>query len=337
MTVTTHPGLTCLFENDPRAVTEGVLAVISHAYSSEAPTLQQGRPTLGISVPQTRQPGQVEIWRTGDAVVSGKQDGLVYAHDGNYLFCGGMVRHDADYAVAVEGMYQRIFSLLERMGFPEVARVWNIVGGITALVDGQRGLDRYGAFCQARARAFAHRGLVTREMPAATGIGGQDAFTSVYLLATRHRDIIRIENPRQVPAYEYPDQYGPQPPSFARAAYVQAPAGSGDLFISGTASIVGHQTVHHGDIELQTRTTLENIAELVSGENLRRHGVDADVHLRDLDCLKVYVKHPTDLESVRRICASVLGPRSRVLYTIADVCRPDLLVEIEGFASIPHR
>lgn len=335
--ITTLPGLTCHFEDNLPAVSDGVLAVISHAHSSAAPSLRMGSPALRISVPQARANERVEVWRTGRDVVSGHHDDLVYAYDGHYLFCGGRTRHDENYAVATENMYLQAFDLIERMGYPEVARMWNIVGGITAPIEGRAGTDRYGEFCQARARAFGQRGLVTGDMPAATGIGGHDGHTTVYLLATRSPDIVRIENPRQVSAYEYPDRYGAQSPSFARAAYVRSDGDSGDLFISGTASILGHQTVHHGNVELQTRTTLENIAELVSGENLRRHGIDADVALRDLDCVKVYVKHPGDLETVHRICTSVLSPSSQVVYAIADVCREDLLVEIEGFVSVPGR
>lgn len=278
----------------------------------------------------------MEVWRTGRDIISGQDDDLVYAYDENYLFCAGRTRHDENYAAATEKMYLRAFDLIQRLGY-DVARMWNIVGGITAPVDGPAGIDRYGEFCQARAHAFRQRGLVTADMPAATGIGGHDGHTTIYVLATRGRDIVRIENPRQVPAYEYPNRYGPQPPSFARAAYVRSGRGSGDLFISGTASIVGHETVHHGDAELQTEATLENIAELVSGRNLRRHGIDADLALGDLDCVKVYVKHPRDLETVRQVCSSVLSPGSQVLYTIADVCREDLLVEIEGFVSVLDR
>lgn len=335
--ITTIPGLTCHFEDVRPATPDGILAVISHAHSSAAPALAAGSPALRISVPDTRTPGQVEVWRTGRDVASGHHDGLVYAADGRYLFCGGRVRHDENYAAATEAVYLRVFDLIERMGHSEIARMWNIVGGITAPVEGRAGTDRYSEFCQARARAFGQRGLVTGDLPAATGIGGHDGYTTVYLLATHSRDIVRIENPRQVPAYEYPDRYGTQAPSFARAAYVRSDGGFGDLFISGTASIVGHETVHHGDAELQTRTTLENIAELVSGDNLERHGIDADVALGDIDCVKVYVKSPDDLETVRRVCSSVLGPSSQVVYAIADVCRDDLLVEIEGFASVPAR
>ena len=294
-----------------------------------------GSPALRLSVPDAGTPGKVEVWRTGRDVVAGHHGGLAYSHDGRYLFCGGRVHHDENYAVATEDMYLQALALIEHMGYPTIARMWNIVGGITKPVD--TGTTRYSEFCQARARAFEQRGLTTADMPAATGIGGHDDHTVVYLLATRSGSIVRLENPRQVPAYEYPDQYGIQPPSFARATYVRSPAGPGDLFISGTASIVGHETVHLDDTEMQTRTTVDNIAALVSTENLRAHGVDAELSLRDLDCVKVYVKHRHDLDTVRRICAAALGPDTQVVYTIADVCREDLLVEIEGFASVHDR
>jgi chorismate lyase / 3-hydroxybenzoate synthase len=321
---------------------DGVLAVISHGHVSEAPTRWEGRPALRIAVPPAHTRRQVEVWRTGRDVESGSDNGLVFGHDGHYLFCGGQVRHDDDYLTAVETVYLRILGLTADMGYPDIARVWNVVGGITEPVDSRAGTDRYSLFCQARARAFARRSLQQGTMPAATGIGGYDSYTTVYLLATRSREVVRLENPRQVPAYEYPGRYGIQAPSFARAAYVRPGGsanggGSGDLFVSGTASIVGHETVHRGDVEEQTRTTLENIEALVSGANLRRHRVDADVALSDLDWVKVYVKHRRDVEAVRRICGSVLGPGSQVAYTIADVCREDLLVEIEAFASVPER
>ena len=45
------------------------------------------------------------------------------------------------------------------------------------------------------------------------------------------------------------------------------------IFISGTASIIGAETRHAGDAAAQTHETLDNIAALVSEENLCRHGL----------------------------------------------------------------
>ena len=332
----TPQGLTCRIEDRPPADGDGVLAVVSRGRRSAAPVLRDGVPALRVAVPEAGPTGRVEVWRTGRSVTSGQDDdGLVHAHDGQYLFCAARIRHDEDYDVATEKTYLRILDLAAGEGYPDVARMWNVVGGITAPV--ADGSDRYREFCRARGRAFGERGLgAGAAMPAATGIGGQDGFTTVHLLATRS-PVVRIENPLQVPAFEYPPRYGVQPPSFARAAWVRTGDRSGDLFVSGTASIRGHLTVHHGDVERQTRATLDTVAELVSGANLRAHGVDADVALRDLDAVTVYVKHPDDVPAVRRICAAALGAGSRVVHTVADVCRDDLLVEIEAFTAVRSR
>ncbi len=335
--VSTIPGLTCTFENNAPTESNGILGVIVHAALSDAPSLRRGNPAFNLSMLETTSPGRVEVWRSNGVVESGQHADLVYSQDSRYLFCAGRITHDENYADATEKLYLQAYDLIGQLDYPEVARMWNIVGGITDPVPGRPGTDRYGVFCRARARAFDQRGLVAEDMPAATGIGGLDAHTTVYLLAARAAEITRIENPRQVPAYEYPDRYGIQSPSFARAAHVRSYDDFRSLFISGTASIIGHETAHPGNVELQTRTTLENIAELVSADNLRRHEIDADITLGDLDSVKVYVKHPHDVDAVRRVCESVIGPDTEVLYAIADVCREDLLVEIEGFISVPEK
>ena len=75
-----------------------------------------------------------------------------------------------------------------------------------------------------------------------------------------------IENPRQTSAYHYPPKFGKHSPIFSRAcsgAARQRPS----LFISGTASIVGHETIHPGDVRAQTRETMANINALLDEAN----------------------------------------------------------------------
>ena len=43
------------------------------------------------------------------------------------------------------------------------------------------------------------------------------------------------------------------------------------------------------------------------------------------------VGHPEDFEACRTVCEKRLGGVPAI-YAVADVCRPDLLVEIEGVA-----
>jgi enamine deaminase RidA (YjgF/YER057c/UK114 family) len=103
-------------------------------------------------------------------------------------------------------------------------------------------------------------------------------------------------------------------------------------WISGTASIVNSETVHLGDVEKQTEQTIDNIERLISRENFERHGVPgAGAELGDLAKIRVYVKRLEDYEKCRAVCERRFGALPTI-YAQADVCRSNLLVEIEGVA-----
>ncbi len=74
------------------------------------------------------------------------------------------------------------------------------------------------------------------------------------------------EKARQVSAYYYTSQYAPCSPTFPRASIVNL-GGCDMLFISGTPSIVGHGTLHVGDVTAQTRESLLDIANVITGAN----------------------------------------------------------------------
>jgi enamine deaminase RidA (YjgF/YER057c/UK114 family) len=109
------------------------------------------------------------------------------------------------------------------------------------------------------------------------------------------------------------------------------------IFISGTASITDSESRHADDVEAQTRQTLDNIEALISAGNLARHGMPGlTATLDDLAGIRVYIKRPEDYEKTRRVCEARLGELPAI-YAVADVCRPELLVEIEGIAIATRR
>ena len=90
---------------------------------------------------------------------------------------------------------------------------------------------------------------------------------------------------------------------------------------------MGHETIHRGDVIAQTRETMTNISALLE-EAARRRGAHT-CSLADLS-YKVYVRHRRDLPVIAAELSTWLGPAARVIFLQADVCREDLLVEIEA-------
>jgi chorismate lyase / 3-hydroxybenzoate synthase len=140
-----------------------------------------------------------------------------------------------------------------------------------------------------------------------------------------------VENPRQISAYHYPKQYGAKSPTFARAVIVPFASGA-VLLVSGTASIVGHETVHTGDVVAQTRETFANLEALIAEANRvsNHHFGRAGFSFTKL-ALRIYVRHASDFARVREVVDAHPGARSTPRHEVrGDICRPDLLVEIEA-------
>ena len=156
---------------------------------------------------------------------------------------------------------------------------------------------------------------------------------SCIALATDRKDILAVplENPRQTAAYDYAASYSPKSPKFARAMALSC-GSHATIFISGTASITHSETRHVGNPAAQTHETLDNIEALIGERNLARHGLPGlGSTLANLGLVRVYIKRQEDYAQIRAACQERLGEVPTV-YAIADVCRPELLVEIEGIA-----
>ncbi|MBC7682077.1 MAG: hypothetical protein H7172_07070, partial [Ferruginibacter sp.] len=230
-----------------------------------------------------------------------------------------------------EQAYLAVFAALESLGYPHLLRVWNYFSAINAETCG---MERYLQFNIGRQDAFRKvaRPFLT-DAPAACALGTHGGGLNVYFLAAKVPPLA-IENPRQVSAYFYPDQYGPRTPSFSRAALAPLP-GQRWLFISGTASIVGHQTLHAGDVRAQTEETLRNIAILLAQANLAEVSKGTEAWTWAAMQYKVYVRHAADFEAVRAVLDAQLPPAAVRIYVQADVCRDDLLMEIEATGCLP--
>jgi chorismatase len=301
------------------------LGVINYLTGSAEPHIDRGYPEIDLWMSHTPQEGFTERWTTDAPVEHGLDDGIVYAHDGETLFCAGRIAPSASYTRATRKAYLSALGLASFLGYSQLFRMWNFIEKINQ--DNVEGLEIYRDFCRGRAEAFERFGVRENGLPAATGIGSLGGGIGFYFLATRGGRARHIENSRQISAYHYPPVHGPRSPSFARGTYLDE-----QLFVSGTASILGHETVHAGDLRAQAETTFANIEHLISAENLAAHGIDRGYALSDLNHIKVYVRHTEDVALVRELCLQRF-PYARMAFLNVAICRSDLLLEIEGIAS----
>jgi enamine deaminase RidA (YjgF/YER057c/UK114 family) len=225
---------------------------------------------------------------------------------------------------ATETAYGEIFEVLAATEHRYPIRIWNYLPDINREADGD---ERYRHFNSARQSAFLSSGRTTfGSVPAASALGSPAGSPiSIYFLAARHPPVM-IENPRQTSAYHYPPKFGIHSPVFSRACVLSEAAGT-SLFVSGTASIVGHETIHQGDVVAQTRETLANIRALLDEAN---RVVGSARYSPDGLKLKVYVRQPGDLKAIEAVLTAALPESTSIVYLQADVCREDLLVEIEA-------
>jgi chorismate lyase / 3-hydroxybenzoate synthase len=225
---------------------------------------------------------------------------------------------------ATETAYREIFEVLATTEHRYPIRIWNYLPDINREADGD---ERYRHFNSARQSAFLSSGRTTfGSVPAASALGSPAGSPiSIYFLAARHPPVM-IENPRQTSAYHYPPKFGIHSPVFSRACVLSEAAGT-SLFVSGTASIVGHETIHQGDVVAQTRETLANIRALLDEAN---RVVGSARYSPDGLKLKVYVRQPGDLKAIEAVLTAALPESTSIVYLQADVCREDLLVEIEA-------
>jgi enamine deaminase RidA (YjgF/YER057c/UK114 family) len=214
----------------------------------------------------------------------------------------------------LRGETREVIAEAEKRLRPFGLAYWNVVRTWFYLDDI---LSWYDQFNQARTAAYTKAGLP--HLPASTGIGARNPGrtpVSLDLFATR-APVKILHSPRQPEA----SQYGA---SFARGARV------GNLIeVSGTASIdAAGKSVFPGDVRAQLEHTLANIAALIAGEGAALHDIAAGT---------LFLKRREDWPAVQEVLAERGLNALRVVGVVADICRPELLVEIDAEVLIAAR
>jgi chorismate lyase/3-hydroxybenzoate synthase len=317
---------------------------VDHALRSathERPTLAEfhfgidARPTadprhIPVTLAQLGGDARVERWSTDAPVNTGRSRDIAWAEDGDYLFASLLVPQEqcADMERVTRSSYLKLDHLMRSRGYPYWLRAWNYLAGIT---EGEGEAERYRRFNAGRYAAVGLASAIEQNLPAASALGMEDvggaAGGFVLCCLAGRKPGAQIENPRQVSASLYPPRYGLRSPMFARATLV--PNGRGaQLLISGTASIVGHESLHLGDPERQLEETARNFEALVETAMREETGGARASSVR-LESLKVYLRDGDDYERLLPRVRELFGADAPLVLR-ADICRRELLVEVEG-------
>jgi chorismate lyase/3-hydroxybenzoate synthase len=273
---------------------------------------------IHVNLPNLVPMGLTELWHADDTVESGRDGPVHFARGGRYLAGRVEIEEHAagGLAAAAREAYEAISRFTVRSGHRHLLRMYNYFSDINS---GAGDAERYKLFCTGRAAGF--QALPDRTWPAATAVGRQDHERTllVYWLASSEPGR-PLENPRQVSAFHYPRQYGPAPPSFSRAMQV-----ADGLLISGTASVLGHSSRHPDDLPAQLDEILRNLASLRQAS-----GTPALAQAGRGSLLKIYLRHAGDADFVTTYLREHLPPQVQFLVLGADICRRELLVEIDA-------
>ncbi len=256
-----------------------------------------------------------EVW-TAEGPVSVGQDGAISFARGSEVLMAHLTLPDsgADIRELAYSAYQQMLEWLAAQEGFQLWRCWNIFASMNC---GEGDCERYREFSIGRYAALEQADMADCHLfPAATAIGSADGPLFLMILAGREPAAL-YENPRQVSAWNYPRQYGPRSPSFARAALT--PGDQGIVLVSGTASVVGHETRHAGNWQGQLSETLTNLESLLKPVNPQARPV----------ALRLYVRAGQPVEQIVQALRAEAGDLPLIVLE-GDICRSDLLLEIEG-------
>ncbi|MBQ9559653.1 MAG: hypothetical protein IJV08_11780 [Bacteroidaceae bacterium] len=290
--------------------------------TNQQPLMRQ-EPDVAISVIQ-QQPldgSKVAVWLylVDQFDIYSEHGAVVMEHNGyKHLWRMGMTSTEGDSARQTETLLNDYEAMLSHFGgtlADNCIRTWFFVRDVDT---------QYAGMVRARRENFVREGLTPQtHYIASTGIGGGPAETKALIqLGTYALKGFQPEQQQYLyakthlnPTYEYGV-------TFERGTKMTYGDRS-HIFISGTASINNRgEVVHVGDIRLQTLRMWENVEALLH---------EGDMDFQDVMHLVVYLRDTADYEVVSEMFRDRF-PDIPTIITLAPVCRPTWLIEMECIA-----
>jgi enamine deaminase RidA (YjgF/YER057c/UK114 family) len=253
--------------------------------------------------------------------VDGRVVGVIHEnHHATYCLLGDLrcLRTNLSRVEQAEATWNLIAAALSEAGLAlsDIVRTWLYVDRI---------LEWYGEFNKVRDAFFRKHGMFEGLVPASTGVGvsnpqGAAMVADVLAIRPKHPDVkmFAVPSPLQCPALQYGS-------SFSRAVEVDTP-GVRRLFISGTASIEpGGKTAYVGDLPKQIELSMDVVAAILESRRMGWKDISRAVaYVRNMEAAPVFASY----------CRTHKLPPLPCAVAHADICRDDLLFEIEADAIV---
>lgn len=320
-------------KNEYLQIQNGILKEVKKQIHSEILLSVIAQPPLTSKIIAEVSFYDARIWKA--SFLFNENYGAVLLENNDCKVLVGNVQSNSDQNCKLnsENAFSGLTNIFNSFGFSvsSIVRQWNYIENILGF-DGNE--QRYQEFNNART-TFYGKSFESNGYPAATGIGMNVGGIIMEFVAIQSNlcKSIPINNPVQIAAHTYSENVlaGEEcvlktTPKFERARYLEI-HGKKLIFISGTASITGEKTVGIGNPKEQTEVTINNIKQLYSVEILKQ--LSKEKINPKYGHARVYLKNRKDFSVVKRTFKSHFG-KLPVVYIIADICRDNLLVEIEG-------
>ena len=305
-----------------------ILAAVYYGRDAPAP-LSRDCLQLAVTLPQLGGESLAEVWTSKLPHEVNQLGNISYARNSEFVF--GSIKLQETKTDRLEYLafsaYKEILNFIDRMKYPSLVRCWNYFPDINQETNG---IERYKLFCAGRHDAFAEKyKSIDHFLPAGSAVGSESGPLTINFIATRNQSGKHIENPRQVSAYQYPEDYGHRSPSFARATYVDWGENK-HIYVAGTASIVGHKSYHNDNPLQQIDEIYKNLDSLLDHCSVVVNGGTEKVDSEDALVIKTYIRDAELFPLVRNRMDKKLADPQSILYLIGDICRKELLLEVEG-------
>lgn len=278
-------------------------------------------------LPPTRELRLYEVWYSDStSTTSGRHRDWSYFYDDEALFAWLYLPQQGDLEEQTYHAYRTLLELLDALEFLHLVKVWHYIPDLCAE---QGGLRRYRLFCRGRVRALAQH-VSDEQLNAATVVGTEAASGVFYFIASRY-PTVPIDNPRQTRAYQYPIYARTERPLFARACLLRNDIDA-YLYVSGTASIVGHSSQQRGDAGGQTQTAISNFLHVLE-QAARVDSRFLAVNKPSIQRMNFYCARREDEQTIRRCAQELLSRAHYPGFYCGSICRPELLVEIDAVVT----